>query len=538
MGLSGRYEILEERGQGTSGVVYRARERATGRQVAIKVLHRPEGRTDPDLAEALRREGELLTRLDHPGVVRVFEVSVDGDGACLVTELVDGPSLAAILRRRGRLTVAETLSIVAQAGRALAAAHARGIVHRDVKPANLLLAEDGRVLLADFGLAVESDTRSAGPGDGRGTPAYAAPERLRGEAGGPAADVFSLGVVLYECLTGRLPFDRPEAGDRERSAPEPPSALVDEIGAELSDLCLAALADDPAQRPAGALELARRLEALAAATGGPDPLRPGTGVAPAGPDLEPAARRTRALRPPPVSGKSRRLALAAAVSAMFLLGATIRAPAPAGPPQGIAVAPRPDPAPERPVAAPPESLSPSAPAEAPGEAKPRAPARRTGRPRRAPKPVRPRTVPAPSPSVTMPAPAPAAAAPVTAPERVPQAAQVEPAPTPAPAVAAPEPARAVVEVRHPLEAGELEVRLDGRLVARIRLGDPLLAPSGRPAIASFDVPAGRRRLAVTVRADDGATASWSTRSDWDAGSFRVERLTVERAGDGLRLVHP
>ncbi|RMF71715.1 MAG: serine/threonine protein kinase, partial [Acidobacteria bacterium] len=380
MGLGGRYEILEECGEGTSGVVFRARERATGREVALKVLRCDDGVVPAERIEQLRREGELLTRLDHPGIVRVLDVAVDEDGACLVTELVDGPSVATLLRTRGRLSIAESVSIVAQAARALGAAHARGIVHGDVKPANLLLAEGGRVLLADFGLARDGSEATGPRARDAATPAYAAPERLHGGSWGPAADIYALGVVLWECLTGTRPAPASGTG-ADVAADSPP-----DVPAPLVALCRRALSEDPAQRPHDALAFARELESIATAGDGEGlPALP----APARVPLESPRERTRA-----VDGRAARgtpvAVLAGAATGALLLAAAALAPSPAeGPPAGIVRPARAVPAP----AAAPEAgpARPSAETPAPDRAVARAtqPAARRAAPRRAARASRP-----------------------------------------------------------------------------------------------------------------------------------------------------
>ena len=205
----GRYEIEEEIGRGAMGVVYRAKDPRIGRTVAIKTLAVPQG-TPPDMAEQVKQrfvhEARAAGALSHPGIVAVHDADEDPDTgeAFLATEYVDGPDLRQLIQ--GGLSAERVVELIAQVADALDHAHARGIVHRDVKPANILVGSHGRAKLADFGIAKIGDASLTVAGQLLGSPAYMAPEQVRRAAIGPATDIYALGVVLYEGLTGRKPF--------------------------------------------------------------------------------------------------------------------------------------------------------------------------------------------------------------------------------------------------------------------------------------------------------------------------------------------
>lgn len=544
MPLAGRYEILGECGSGSHGVVYRARERATGRDVAIKVLR---DQRDPvvlrRVRESLDREARALQLVEHPGVVAIVEVSHTDEGACLVTEFVDGASLRDLLRERGRLEPEEAASLVSQAARALAAAHARGIVHRDVKPANLLVAEDGTLKITDFGVALGlgGSTRPEEQEYFCGTPAYVAPEQIEGKSVDARADIYSLGVVLYECLTGCRPFEARTVRETVHlvltTPPVAPRELVPLVPAALSDLCVEALARDPTRRPESALALARRLEAFSvnapALTG-----RVSGARAPL------AASETTLITPATRRRRRRPWAAALLGAAATALLVAVSAPGPAEAPAGVvASGPRPAPA-AAPISAP---MPTPAPEPAPASAKVAAavapsiePAPvATSRPK--PKASRPTSTPARrKPPVEPPRATPAPAAIVTSPAPVAPALPV-PDPSPAQVTAKTQPvlARGVIEVAHPLTRGTLEIRVDGRTVARLRLGDPASNPPGQPAVASFFAPPGDRCVEVVVADEHRPLATWTWIGHWEEGEFQARRLALEgKSGGGWHLGAP
>jgi serine/threonine protein kinase len=201
--FAGRYRLGPMVGRGGAATVYQALDERLGRQVAIKVF-----RSDAvsDLMRRFEVEARLLARLRHPGLVKIFDFGHTPQGPYLVLELLPGPSLAALLRGGSRST-AETLRIGLDLARTLEYVHGEGVVHRDVKPANILFDEDGSPRLADFGISCAVDTAaSTRTGSVMGTAAYLAPEQVRGHRAGPQADIFALGLVLIECLTGEREY--------------------------------------------------------------------------------------------------------------------------------------------------------------------------------------------------------------------------------------------------------------------------------------------------------------------------------------------
>ncbi|WP_323181810.1 serine/threonine-protein kinase [Streptomyces sp. NBC_00424] len=210
--MAGRYRLMQRVGRGGMGTVWRAEDELLGRQVAVKKLHVPPHVPDDTvrtLHERARREARSAARIAHPHVIVVHDV-VDDDGLpCIVMEYVPSITLDEAVKRRGALPTAETARIGLAVVAALRAAHDIGVLHRDVKPANILLGEDGRIVLTDFGIAAESGAESLTmTGELVGSIGYLAPERLRGTDAGPAGDLWSLGVTLYQSIEGRHPFVR------------------------------------------------------------------------------------------------------------------------------------------------------------------------------------------------------------------------------------------------------------------------------------------------------------------------------------------
>ncbi len=209
--VAGRYRLLSPLGSGGMGTVWRAADEVLGREVAVKEITFPHGLSDADrdvLRERTRREARAAARLDHPSAVTVYDV-VEHDGAPhLVMELVEARTLAEVVREDGPLSPQATAEVGLALLGALGTAHAQGIVHRDVKPSNVLVRDDGRVVLTDFGIATTTgDSSITHTGLLLGSPAYIAPERARGEAPGPASDLWSLGATLFTAVEGTPPFD-------------------------------------------------------------------------------------------------------------------------------------------------------------------------------------------------------------------------------------------------------------------------------------------------------------------------------------------
>lgn len=242
--------------------VWRACDTVTGHDVAVKRMH-PRAQDDPDLLARFRREAQVVARLSHPCLVRLIDEGSDDDGPYIVFELVEGTSLKALIRARGRLTPQEAASITSQVARALEVAHRAGVVHRDIKSHNILVTDEGTAKLTDFGIARLLDADSGGltrTGTVLGTSDYLAPEQARGLGIDGRTDVYALGVVLYECLTGELPFpaDAPMAvALRQVRDPMPdPRVRVPGTPAHLASVVLRACEKDPGARFASALDMA------------------------------------------------------------------------------------------------------------------------------------------------------------------------------------------------------------------------------------------------------------------------------------------
>jgi eukaryotic-like serine/threonine-protein kinase len=286
LGPEGRYRLVRRIGVGGMGEVWEADDTVLGRRVALKVLVQ-ELANDPRATRRFVREARATAKLTHPNVTGIYDFGRDGGPPYLVMELLEGDTLADRLVG-GPLPPAEATRIGAAVADALDAAHSQGIIHRDIKPSNVLLTPAGEVKVMDFGIAAAVDETHSTTGSGLyGTAAYISPERAAGQAATPAADIYSLGAVLYELLTGRPPFlgDSPVLVVRAHlhERPRPVRELAPWVPAQLADTCEAALAKDPAQRPSSAAALAIRLRAA--------PSWPGTPVPGS------AEARTRRLRP-------------------------------------------------------------------------------------------------------------------------------------------------------------------------------------------------------------------------------------------------
>ena len=259
----GRYKLISRIAIGGMGEVWQAKDEVILRDVAIKIL-KPEYLGDPGFLERFRTEARHAARVNHDGIANVFDYGEDSGSAFLVMELVPGDSLAKILERDKSLAVDRVLDIVAQTARALYAAHAEGMVHRDVKPGNLLITPDGHVKITDFGIARVADQVSlTATGQVMGTVQYLAPEQATGKPASPATDIYSLGIVAYEALAGKRPF----TGDSQMAIAmaqinETPPALPSNIDQRVQNLIMSCLAKKPNQRPESALALAERAESL------------------------------------------------------------------------------------------------------------------------------------------------------------------------------------------------------------------------------------------------------------------------------------
>ncbi|HET6529222.1 MAG TPA: serine/threonine-protein kinase [Actinoplanes sp.] len=283
--VADRYRLVEKLGSGGMSVVWRGHDEILGRAVAVKILSPPLA-DDQAFRDRLRQEALAAARLCHPHITGVFDFG-ETPVPYVVMELIDGESVSVRLRRDGPLAWADAVTVAAEVASALAAAHARGVVHRDVTPANVMLTSTGAKVV-DFGISALVGQRDTAPdGSLLGTPAYLAPERLAGGQVSPATDVYALGLLLYRMLTGRLPWPAGNTTEALRAHlyadPEP---LPEGLPSEVADLCLRCLAKRPSDRPT-ASEVAGRLQGL-------------TGLPPAAFSSRPAAaarpRPTRAVR--------------------------------------------------------------------------------------------------------------------------------------------------------------------------------------------------------------------------------------------------
>ena len=300
--IAGRYRVESRLGVGGMSTVHLAFDQRLERYVAVKLLaeHLAD---DPTFVSRFRREALAAARLVHPNIVQVFDFGLDESSHqhFIVMEHVDGNSCAELLRDRGHLDVDQAVEIVAQACRGLDYAHRNGVVHRDVKPGNLLVSKADVVKLADFGIARATDQSSITQvGSVLGTAAYLAPEQARGEEAGPRADLYSLGVVAYQLLSGRLPYEASSLSElalkQQRESPPPLPQLNPRVPSELSEAVLGALAIDQVDRPKDALQLA---EALREGARGVSPYggqRPNRGTDTGAPQLIGAIEPTQATR--------------------------------------------------------------------------------------------------------------------------------------------------------------------------------------------------------------------------------------------------
>jgi eukaryotic-like serine/threonine-protein kinase len=266
--LAGRYRLTDRIAAGGMGEVWRGEDVLLNRAVAVKLL--PTGRAgDESFLARFRAEARYAASLSHPGIARVYDYgeSAEFGGAYLIMELVKGEPLSAILARAGRLSPDATLDITGQAARALDAAHQAGIVHRDIKPGNLLVAAGGTTKITDFGIATAVRAAQAShlteTGMVMGTAMYVSPEQATGAPVDASSDIYSLGVVAYECLAGHVPFTATEPlaiAYAHKHAPVPP--LPPDVPQPVADLVYDMLAKTPAGRPASARVVADRADML------------------------------------------------------------------------------------------------------------------------------------------------------------------------------------------------------------------------------------------------------------------------------------
>lgn len=261
--FGGRYELSSRIAIGGMGEVWKATDLVIGRQVAIKIL-KDEYLGDPGFLERFRAEARHAALVNHEGIANVFDYGEEDGSAFLVMELVPGEALSTVLEREHVLPTDKVLDIVAQTAAALHAAHAAGLVHRDIKPGNLLITPDGRVKITDFGIArIADQVPLTATGQVMGTVQYLSPEQASGRPASPTTDIYSLGIVAYEALAGRRPFTGESQvaiamAQINETAPDLPLTVSEPV----RNLVFACLAKDPAERPASAAHLSRAAMAL------------------------------------------------------------------------------------------------------------------------------------------------------------------------------------------------------------------------------------------------------------------------------------
>lgn len=319
--IAGRYRLAEQIGRGGMGTVWRAEDEVLSRHVALKRLHVQRHLSDDELAtlyERTRREARSAARIAHPNVVVVHDVVDDEGLPCIVMEYVPSTTLGALLKGGGAVPPGEAARVGLGMVAALRAAHAAGVLHRDVKPGNVLLGAEGRVVLTDFGIAMASGTSTlTKTGEIVGSIDYIAPERMRGRRPGPAADLWALGATLYQAVEGRPPFRKDTAVETAYSVVVDPLAPMKQAG-PLEPLIEALLAKDPDERPS-AEETERTLRAVPPVGAGETPTRAQTHaqsqVLPGSTWREPA--------PAPAPARKKRRAFAWSAAAVTLTAAVV-----------------------------------------------------------------------------------------------------------------------------------------------------------------------------------------------------------------------
>ena len=261
--LADRYTLVEQIGVGGMAIVYRAIDQRTGHSVAVKVL-RPDLAQDTDYVSRFQREAEAAAKMTHHNIVNLLDVGMDGENRYLVMEYVQGKTLKQVIQERGRISPDVAAQITIRILSALQHAHSNGIIHRDIKPQNILVNADGLIKVADFGIARMADSSTITRGDiVMGSVHYFSPEQASGASVDARSDIYSVGVTLYEMLTGRVPFD----GDTQvaiamqhiHSQPQPIESIAPEVPASIIHVCMVAMSKDPKYRYQSARDMAADL---------------------------------------------------------------------------------------------------------------------------------------------------------------------------------------------------------------------------------------------------------------------------------------
>lgn len=261
--LADRYRLIEQIGMGGMAIVYRAIDQRTGHSVAVKVL-RPEYGQNTEFVSRFQREAEAASKMTHHNIVNLLDVGMDGENRYLVMEYVKGKTLKQVIQERGRLNPGTAAQITIRILSALQHAHQNGIIHRDIKPQNILVNADGHVKVADFGIARMADSATLTTGNNvMGSVHYYSPEQASGQSADARSDIYSVGVVLYEMLTGRVPYDGDTlvsiAMQHMYSAPAPVESIAPEVPTAISHVCMMAMEKNPRYRYQSAKEMAAEL---------------------------------------------------------------------------------------------------------------------------------------------------------------------------------------------------------------------------------------------------------------------------------------
>jgi len=263
--LANRYQLLQTLGSGGMAVVYRAKDLNLERFVAVKIL-RPDFSKDEEFRKRFHQEAKLVANLSHPNIVTVHDFGLDGEHLFIIMEYVPGTNLKTLIREKTVIPINEANDLMIQAAAGVGYAHRAGLVHCDVKPHNMLVTPDGHLKVTDFGISralatIRPDERSTVVW---GSPQYLSPEQSSGEPPSPASDVYSLGIVYYEMVTGRLPFYSKDATELTRmhkeAVPVPPSLLNPQLSPELDQIILKVITKEPSGRYRSAEQFSRVLQ--------------------------------------------------------------------------------------------------------------------------------------------------------------------------------------------------------------------------------------------------------------------------------------